>query len=124
MNSPEELKRRLSQRFSADNLSSAATLAFESSWNHPHSVGLFVVERVLRILAEHWDVAYSRDQAWMTNEASVDMENRLRPPLFTYLDALDDPLLDSSAEMRLLRDIVDALFRWTAEGPDPRPRHK
>ncbi|MDP9237273.1 MAG: hypothetical protein M3P30_07745 [Chloroflexota bacterium] len=41
-------------------------------------LGLFVVTRVLRILADQWDVPDLGDEAWMTQRALVDMEERLR----------------------------------------------
>jgi hypothetical protein len=111
----------LGQGFTADNLGSAATLAFESSWNAPSPLGLFVVTRVLRILADHWDVDDSHDQARMTSEALVDMERRLRPPLVGYLEAIDQGRLEAAAELDMLDAIVRALFEWTAERPDPGP---
>lgn len=117
-----ELQIRLKRGFSADNLDSAATLAFESSWNDPNPLGLFVVTRVLRILEDHWDVPNLRDQAWMTQRAIAFMEDHLRPPLLQYLDQVSTGELDAARELRLLNDIVQALFKWTAERPDPRPK--
>ena len=117
----DELKRLLKRPFLASNLDAAAILAFESSWNAPHPLGLFVLTRVLRILKEHWDVAYWRDQAWMTQDAVTDMEDRLRPPLLAYLEAAGSRDLAPVDEVRLLETIVEALFKWTAERPNPRP---
>ena len=117
----EELAHRLRQDFSADNLGSAAALAQEGSWNSPSPLGLFVVTSVLRHLEQHWDVATLRDQAWMSPDALLDMEARLRPPLIDYLQRAGGQDLDCSEEARLLNAVVAALFRWTAEGPDPRP---
>src|SRR5262245_42943735 len=65
----DELKRRLSLDFLAGNLDFAATLAYELSWNAPRPLGLFVVTRVLRVLAEAWRVDDEGDQAAMTTDA-------------------------------------------------------
>lgn len=118
----EELKRLLNQPFLTANLDAASILAFESSWNTNHPLGLFVLERVLHILSDHWDVDYWRGQAWMTDEAFKDMEARLRPPLLAYLDAAESGSLTPTEELTLLNAIVSALFRWTAERPNPRPK--
>lgn len=116
----DELKHLLRQDFTAANLDRAINLAFDSSWNAPSPLGLFVVTRVLRILADQWDVPDLGDEAWMTQPALMDMEERLRPPLMDYLSAADDGL-DADAELQLLDAIVRALFKWTAERPHPRP---
>jgi len=118
---PAELAYRLGQAFTADNLGAAATLAFESSWNATSPLGLFVVTRVLRVLADHWDADESHDQARMTSGAVADMEARLRPPLVAYLEAIAKGDLEAGAELDMLNAIVRALFEWTARRPDPRP---
>ena len=117
----EELIRRLTQEFSADNIGSAATFAHEASWNTPAPLGLFVVSTVLRHLEDQWDISTLGDQGWMTAEALADMEDRLRPPLLDYLGHLNASPLECADELRLLNVFVDALFKWTAQGPDPRP---
>lgn len=116
----DELKHLLKQDFTATNLDAAANLAFDSSWNAPSPLGLFVVTRVLRILGGQWDVPDLGDEAWMTQRALSDTEERLRPPLMDYLSAAGEDL-DSTRELQLLNTIVRALFTWTAERPDPRP---
>ena len=116
-----ELKQLLSQDFSADNLDRAANLAFEASWNSVHPAGLFVVTRALRILEDQWDVQGLRGQAWMTAESVRAMEQSMRPPLSEYLSALDAGGVARDVELGLLNAIVVALFKWTAERPEPRP---
>ena len=119
----DELMRRLRRDFLAANLGAAATLAHEASWNAPSPLGLFVVTTVLRHLESHWDTAAWRDQAWMTPEALDDMEARLRPPLMDYLERASGSI-DCSEELQLLNALVKALFKWTSEGPDPRPEFR
>lgn len=119
MNLYEELKRRLNQDFSAANLDSAATLAFESSWNASRPLGLFVVTRVLRILADQWDLPNLRDEAYMSQDAVSFMEESLRSPLMRYLEAASRDL-DGAIELQFLNDIVLALFKWTSERPPAR----
>lgn len=118
---PDELISRLRQEFSADNLGATATLAHEASWNAPNPLGLFVVTTVLRHLEAHWDVPNFGDQAGMTEPALSDMEGRLRPPLLDYLWHVDEGPMDCEVERQLLNALVIALFKWTAEGPSPRP---
>jgi hypothetical protein len=117
----EELISRLRQDFLAANLGPAATLAHEASWNEPSPLGLFVVTTVLRHLEEAWGVAEDRDQAWMTSAALTDMESRFRAPLIEYLEKSGSGNLECAEELLLLDEIVKTLFKWSAEGPDPRP---
>jgi hypothetical protein len=111
----KELKRRLSLGLFLDNLDPAITLTEEASWQSANPLGLFVLGRILRLIANEWDPL--DEQRGIPRSQLDRMHAQLSPALVSYLDGAIQGWNGPENEWHGLNELVRAFLAWSASRP-------
>jgi hypothetical protein len=101
----ERLSELLAQGFFPDNLLAAALLAEESSWQTDNPLGLYVLSRILKTLAEDWP------RQGLPSLLADEMAAGMNQPVMAYIWAAARGL-SADEEAQHLNEIIRAFLKW------------